>query len=118
MLHVLKSLRNKWVIVSLFALQANVTTPITTSAADSSAPITTPIDGPQLPAPISGPDANAGDPDELESTGSPADYAYGAYQRGYYLTAMELALPRAEIGDPAAQTQVSQAPARTRPATG
>ena len=29
--------------------------------------------------------------------------AFGAFQRGYYLTAMELALPRAQLGDPAAQ---------------
>ena len=27
----------------------------------------------------------------------PADLAYGAYQRGYYLTALDLALPRAEV---------------------
>ena len=34
--------------------------------------------------------------------------AYSAYQRGYYLTAMELALSRAQIGDPAAQTLVAE----------
>ena len=34
--------------------------------------------------------------------------AYGAYQRGYYLTAMELALSRAQLGDPAAQTLVAE----------
>lgn len=37
-----------------------------------------------------------------------ADDAYGAYQRGYYLTAMELALPRAQLGDAAAQTLVAE----------
>ncbi len=31
------------------------------------------------------------------------DLAYGAYQRGYYLTAFNHALPRAKLGDPAAQ---------------
>ncbi|OBZ95350.1 enhanced entry protein [Pararhizobium polonicum] len=37
-----------------------------------------------------------------------ADDAYGAFQRGYYLTAMELALPRAQLGDAAAQTLVAE----------
>ena len=36
------------------------------------------------------------------------DEAYGAFQRGYYLTAMELALPRAQLGDAAAQTLVGE----------
>ena len=36
------------------------------------------------------------------------DLAYGAFQRGYYLTAMQLALPRAEAGDPAAQTLIAE----------
>src|SRR5690606_23932887 len=35
-----------------------------------------------------------------------ADYAFGAFQRGYFLTALELALPRAEQGDAAAQTLI------------
>nr|WP_254689683.1 tetratricopeptide repeat protein [Shinella daejeonensis] len=36
------------------------------------------------------------------------DEAYGAFQRGHYLTAMDLALPRAQLGDPAAQTLVAE----------
>ncbi len=36
------------------------------------------------------------------------DLAFGAYQRGYYLTALDLALPRAESGDPAAQTLIAE----------
>ena len=32
------------------------------------------------------------------------DLAYGAFQRGYYLSAFGLAIPRAEAGDKAAQT--------------
>ncbi|MFD1328173.1 tetratricopeptide repeat protein [Mycoplana ramosa] len=36
------------------------------------------------------------------------DEAYGAYQRGFYLTAMDLALPRAQGGDAAAQTLVAE----------
>ncbi|MDO9415155.1 tetratricopeptide repeat protein [Pararhizobium sp.] len=46
-------------------------------------------------------------PAEKPFTGK-VDAAYGAYQRGYYLTAMELALPRAQLGDPAAQTLVAE----------
>ncbi|MEQ1952342.1 tetratricopeptide repeat protein [Mesorhizobium sp. CN2-181] len=36
------------------------------------------------------------------------DPAYGAFQRGLYITAYNLALPRAENGDPAAQTLVAE----------
>lgn len=38
----------------------------------------------------------------------PVDEAYGAYQRGYYLTAMDKALPRAQLGDPSAQTLIAE----------
>jgi uncharacterized protein len=38
----------------------------------------------------------------------PADEAFGAYQRGLYLTARNLALPRAEKGDAAAQTLLAE----------
>lgn len=38
----------------------------------------------------------------------PIDEAYGAYQRGYYLTAFDKALPRAQLGDPAAQTLIAE----------
>src|SRR5262245_49632997 len=36
------------------------------------------------------------------------DQAYGAFQRGYFLTALALALPRAEAADPAAQTLIAE----------
>jgi TPR repeat protein len=36
------------------------------------------------------------------------DEAYGAYQRGYFLTALALALPRAEKGEAAAQTLIAE----------
>ena len=42
------------------------------------------------------------------ATSKQPDLAYGAYQRGYYLTAFELALPRAKLGDPAAQTLIAE----------
>jgi hypothetical protein len=38
----------------------------------------------------------------------PIDEAYGAFQRGYYLTAFQKALPRAQLGDPAAQTMLAE----------
>lgn len=49
--------------------------------------------------------------ERLNGGASPApqiDRAYGAYQRGYYLTAFELALPRAKLGDPKAQTLIAE----------
>ncbi|AYG60366.1 tetratricopeptide repeat protein [Rhizobium jaguaris] len=36
------------------------------------------------------------------------DDAYGAFQRGYYLTAFQKALPRAQLGDPSAQTLIAE----------
>lgn len=38
----------------------------------------------------------------------PADFAYGAFQRGFYLTAAKLAEPLANLGDPAAQTLLGE----------
>ena len=46
--------------------------------------------------------------DEIFGPRVPVDDAYGAFQRGYYLTALELALPRAEQGDAAAQTLIAE----------
>lgn len=62
---------------------------------------------PALPAPT---DPSAA-PAATEATAGTVDAtarAYGAYQRGYYLTAMDLALSRAQLGDPAAQTLVAE----------
>lgn len=38
----------------------------------------------------------------------PIDEAYGAFQTGYYLTALQLALPRAQNDDAAAQTLIAE----------
>ncbi len=38
----------------------------------------------------------------------PADLAFGAFQRGFYLTAMKLAEPLANLGDPAAQVLLGE----------
>ncbi|MDE1995902.1 MAG: sel1 repeat family protein [Rhizobiaceae bacterium] len=46
-------------------------------------------------------------PPEKPYTGK-IDDAYGAFQRGYYLTAFAKALPRAQLGDPAAQTLLAE----------
>lgn len=46
-------------------------------------------------------------PTEIEKPNQP-DLAFGAFQRGRYLTAFELALPRANLGDPAAQTLIAE----------
>src|SRR5690606_38215473 len=44
--------------------------------------------------------------------GKVPDAAYGAFQRGYYITALNLAKPRAEKGDGAAQTLIAEIYAR------
>ena len=46
-------------------------------------------------------------PAEKTYTGK-IDEAYGAFQRGFYLTAMNLALPKAQLGDAGAQTLVAE----------
>jgi TPR repeat protein len=43
-----------------------------------------------------------------EASAFPPDYAYGAFQRGYFLTAFALALERAQENDPAAQTLLGE----------
>ena len=52
------------------------------------------------PAPQAGNGASAGD--------GQADLAYGAFQRGYYLTALKFATARAEKGDPQAMTLIGE----------
>lgn len=61
-------------------------------------------DSPQSPATIK--ERISGD----ESVGvkQEPDLAYGAYQRGYYLTAFALALPKAQMGDPKSQTLIAE----------
>ncbi len=46
-------------------------------------------------------------PPEKPYEGKP-DEAYGAFQRGLFLTAVDKALPRAQLGDPAAQTLLAE----------
>ncbi|TGV80933.1 sel1 repeat family protein, partial [Mesorhizobium sp. M00.F.Ca.ET.158.01.1.1] len=56
------------------------------------------------PAPL--PSVDSVNPDRFGA--KPADAAYGAFQRGLYKTAYNLALVRAQNGDPAAQTLVAE----------
>ncbi|MDJ0613624.1 MAG: tetratricopeptide repeat protein [Rhizobiaceae bacterium] len=51
---------------------------------------------------------NQPDEEQPASTSPKVDLAFGAYQRGMYLTAFKLALPRAEAGDAAAQTLIAE----------
>src|ERR1700730_1710430 len=64
----------------------------TKPAPKKSAPAATPAANPQLPSSATAPVAD--DPN--------ADVVFGAYQRGQYKTAFDLATKRAEIGDPTA----------------
>ncbi len=52
------------------------------------------------------------EPEPTPDTIDVGDAAFGAFQRGRYLTAFNLALPRAKLGDPAAQTLVAEIYAR------
>ena len=51
-------------------------------------------------------------PSDDGAPSSPSAEAYGAFQRGYYLSAMRLAEPLANLGDPAAQTLLGEIYAR------
>ncbi|MGV8853229.1 MAG: tetratricopeptide repeat protein [Devosia sp.] len=46
--------------------------------------------------------------DEIFGPRVPTDLAFGAFQRGYFLTALEFALPRAGQGDATAQTLIAE----------
>ncbi len=59
--------------------------------------------------PLNSPTIDRVDPSRF---GTLPDAAYGAFQRGYYITAHNLALPRAENGDAAAQTLIAEIYAR------
>ncbi|MER9471355.1 sel1 repeat family protein [Mesorhizobium sp. M0520] len=75
---------------------------------DSSEPADKPIAA-QLPQPAPTaplPSADTINPDRFGA--KPSDAAYGAFQRGLYKTAYNLALSRAQNGDPAAQTLVAE----------
>ncbi len=94
------------VLLTLFLLilATGFTTP---GMAQSNGKITKQIDGPELKGPIAEGTDKAPETAPIQKDRKP-DLAYGAFQRGYYLTALKLALPRAEAGDPAAQTLIAE----------
>ena len=62
--------------------------------------------------PKPGADTGQGEVNPARFGQAPVDEAFGAYQRGLYKTAYNLALPRAEAGDGAAQVLVAEILAR------
>jgi TPR repeat protein len=77
------------------------------NAAASKRRLPTPLDSGQIEQRIDKGVTAAG-----EQSAFPPDYAYGAFQRGYFLTAFALALDRAEKGDATAQTLLGEILAR------
>lgn len=72
-----------------------------------------PVTSTKQDRPKSAGDNNSADPINPTRFGqAPADDAFGAYQRGLYKTAYNLALPRAEAGDSAAQVLLAEILAR------
>ena len=64
--------------------------------------------GPSAAQTASGEETTTGEVKDPKTPTDATARAFGAFQRGYYLTAMELALPRAQLGDPAAQTLLAE----------
>ncbi|MER9965732.1 tetratricopeptide repeat protein [Mesorhizobium sp. M0060] len=84
------------------------TVPLPQPRPDSSEPADKPIAAP-LPQPATMAPLPSADTINPERFGAkPSDAAYGAFQRGLYKTAYNLALSRAQNGDPAAQTLVAE----------
>lgn len=81
--------------------------PAVTAEPDAATPDVDAVDPGRFGEPqLVNPDPGAVDPGRFSDR--PADAAYGAYQRGYYLTALNLATPLALQGDAAAQTLVAE----------
>ncbi|MEP9397864.1 tetratricopeptide repeat protein [Mesorhizobium sp. KR2-14] len=82
------------------------TLPTTTPAPKEMTPLPTPTDAfdPQR----FGGKATGSEPDQDRFGGAKTDPAYGAFQRGLYKTAYNLAMTRAEAGNAAAQTLVAE----------
>src|SRR5690606_37113597 len=77
--------------------------PLAAMTAETATPTT--VDGGRVVPP----EPSAPEPEvDPQRFASPPDDAFGAYQRGLYITALNLALPRADGGDAAAQTLVAE----------
>lgn len=106
------------------ALLAGLAIAVPAYAQQDAGRITEPLAGPELdgfilpferrdeavaePGPAEDPVAEDTAAEGAGAEDSGADAAYGAFQRGFYLTALRLALPRAESGDPVAQTLIAE----------
>jgi TPR repeat protein len=79
--------------------------PDAATAAPSAGTLPAPALSPNLlPTPVA---KATDDPDAADGTSASAQ-AYGAFQRGYYLSALRIAEPLANLGDPAAQTLLGE----------
>ena len=93
-----------WLMTPLVAGAVETAEPSTLAPGTAAAPA--PSAQPVPPATVVNPPSTNIDPERF---GAPApDAAFGAYQRGLYKTALNLALPRAEAGDAAAQTLAAE----------
>ena len=72
--------------------------------------LVTPTWAQETPAPTSTSETEPAEviSDQIFGPRVPTDDAFGAFQRGYFLTALELALPRAEKGEASAQTLIAE----------
>ncbi len=100
-----------------FAQQTVDTPPaMTNPARNTTDPAPTPLETPDTtpkkdkPKPLGAPVSEPINPTRFGKGAE--DEAFGAYQRGLYKTAYNLALPRAEAGDPAAQVLIADILAR------
>ena len=90
-----------------------VTTPLAAWAQEAETPAGAPAAPPPAEdAPAPSFEQNPGAAQDISNAifggGAEPDFAFGAFQRGSFLTALELALPRAEKGDAAAQTLIAE----------
>ncbi len=107
MLPNLKFLKANFLAISVVFLVQPLSTGFVHGQAKPTQKYTEPLKGPSLDGPIVA--GRGADTAEAETkTATPGEIAFGAYQRGYYLTALNLALPLADSGDPAAQTLIGE----------
>ena len=92
----------------LLIIAALLASPVLAQEKPATKRFTQPLKGPELEGPISRLGTQAATTDGAATSARKPDLAFGAFQRGYYLTALKFALPRAETGDPAAQTLIAE----------
>jgi len=80
--------------------------PAPAAGAPAAAAPSAPVPSRFLPTPTAG--TRPAEDAALPEPGEASAAAYGAFQRGYYLSALRLAEPLANLGDPAAQTLIGE----------